>query len=97
MIQLQLMTPREVLLESIAAFARATLVGVALIFLVGIPILYIGLADLLSGVLYTVWPVRVGVGEILAGLNFGVLMTPLAPITFRLVTFLQRWLRLPSP
>ncbi|MDP6227747.1 MAG: prenyltransferase, partial [Dehalococcoidia bacterium] len=67
--------PREVLLESIAAFAGATVVGVALIFLVGIPILYLGLVGLLSGVLYTVWLVRVGVGELFVGLNFGVLMT----------------------
>ncbi len=75
MIQLQLMSPREVLLESILAFAGAILAGVALIFLVGIPILYIGLVGLLSGVLYTVWLVRVGVGELFVGLNFGVLMT----------------------
>jgi 1,4-dihydroxy-2-naphthoate octaprenyltransferase len=75
MIQLHLMSPREVLLESIVAFAGAILAGVALIFLVGIPILYIGLVGIFSGVLYTVWLVRVGVGEVFVGLNFGVLMT----------------------
>jgi 1,4-dihydroxy-2-naphthoate octaprenyltransferase len=75
MIQLQLMTPKEVLLESIVAFVGATMVGVALIFLVGIPILYIGLVGIFSGILYTVWLVRVGVGEVFVGLNFGVLMT----------------------
>jgi 1,4-dihydroxy-2-naphthoate octaprenyltransferase len=75
MIQLNLMSPREVLLESIVAFAGAILAGVALIFLVGIPILYIGLVGILSGVLYTVWLVRVGVGEVFVGLNFGVFMT----------------------
>ena len=75
MIQLQLMSPREVLLESIVAFVGAILAGVALIFLVDINILYIGLVGIFSGVLYTVWLLRVGVGKLFVGLNFGVLMT----------------------
>ncbi|MBI2873286.1 MAG: prenyltransferase [Chloroflexi bacterium] len=75
MIQLQMMSPREVLLEAILAFAGATIVGVALLFLVGLPILYFGLVGMLSGILYTVWLVKIGIGEVFVGLNFGVLMT----------------------
>ena len=75
MIQLRLMSPREVLLESIVAFAAAIVVGAALLFIVGVPVLYFGLVGILSGVFYTIWLVRVGMGEVFVGLNFGVLMT----------------------
>ncbi len=75
MIQLRLMSPREVLLESIVAFAAAIVVGAALLFIVGVPALYFGLVGILSAVFYTIWLVRVGMGEVFVGLNFGVLMT----------------------
>jgi 1,4-dihydroxy-2-naphthoate octaprenyltransferase len=78
MIQLGLMTPVETLLLGVALCLLAA-AGGALLALDGRPwVLALGAAGLVSGVCYTArpfnWASR-GVGEILVGLNYGVLMT----------------------
>ncbi len=78
MIQLGLMTPLEVLTEALLFFTLATVVGVYLAWLRGWPILVFGIVGILSGYFYTAPPLNIagrGVGELVVGINFGVLMT----------------------
>jgi 1,4-dihydroxy-2-naphthoate octaprenyltransferase len=78
MIQDGLMTPRQVLVEAIVLYALAALIGVYLITVRGWAILLLGVAGIVSGFFYTAPPFRFvhnGMGEVLIGLNFGVLMT----------------------
>lgn len=72
------LSPRAVLAGAIVLFAAAAAVGVALLVRRGPVILLFGLAGLLSGWFYTAPPVRLahrGWGELLVGVNFGLLVT----------------------
>ena len=78
MIQKGLLTPREVIAESLALYALAAAIGVYLIIVRGPVILLLGAIGAFSGFFYTAPPfkfVHRGVGEIFIGLNFGVLIT----------------------
>jgi 1,4-dihydroxy-2-naphthoate octaprenyltransferase len=77
MIQSGLLTPREVLWGSLAAFALACLIGLYLAYVRGPLIIVLGLVGIFSGFFYTAPPfnlVSKGIGEFFIGLNFGVLM-----------------------
>ena len=78
MIQNGLMTPREVLAESIFFYALGSILGIYLALARGWIILLLGLIGLISGYFYTAPPLRLvsrGIGEVFIGLNFGILMT----------------------
>lgn len=80
MIQLGLMTPREVFIEAMVFFALGGLIGLYLTFRIwpeGIVIIILGIIGIFSAYFYTAPPVNLakrGVGELFIGLNFGVLM-----------------------
>ncbi|MBI4295844.1 MAG: 1,4-dihydroxy-2-naphthoate octaprenyltransferase [Chloroflexi bacterium] len=76
-IQLGLLTPVEALVGAILLCFLSAIIGFYLAWLRGPAILVLGAIGLLSGVFYTGglnWAKR-GVGELLVGLNFGILMT----------------------
>lgn len=52
-----LLPPRNVLLAGIAAFAGGTIIGLILVYLCGLPVLWLGLIGLLGGFFYTGRPV----------------------------------------
>ena len=77
-IQLGLLTSLEVLVGGLFLFFLASLIGLYLTWVRGPLILALGAVGLVSGLFYTGRPfnwVSRGLGEILVGLNFGVLMT----------------------
>ena len=77
MIQKGLLTPKEVLWESIFFYVGAVLVGVILTVHRGHPILILGAIGLFCGYFYTGTPLVLaarGLGELVIGLNFGLLM-----------------------
>jgi 1,4-dihydroxy-2-naphthoate octaprenyltransferase len=77
MIQKGLLSPKEVLWESMIAYAAALVVGAFLVVHRGYPILILGFIGLFSGYFYTGTPLVLaarGLGEAVIGLNFGVLM-----------------------
>jgi 1,4-dihydroxy-2-naphthoate octaprenyltransferase len=77
LIQEGLLSPREVLAISIAAFAAAVAVGGMLTYLRGPVVLLFGLVGLASGFFYTAPPVALanrGLGELAIGVNFGLLI-----------------------
>lgn len=77
-IQLGLLTPLEVLSGGILFYLISATIGVYLAWTRGPLILALGAFGLISGIFYTggffSWAKR-GVGELLVGLNFGILMT----------------------
>ncbi|OGB90432.1 1,4-dihydroxy-2-naphthoate octaprenyltransferase [candidate division WOR-1 bacterium RIFCSPHIGHO2_01_FULL_53_15] len=78
LIQKGKLAPREVLVESLFFFALGSLIGLFLSWARGWPILSLGLIGVVSGFFYCAPPfkfVHRGFGELLVGLNFGVLMT----------------------
>jgi len=78
MIQNGIMTPREVLAESLVLYAMAAGIGIYLIWVCGPMILALGAIGAFSGFFYCAPPFKLvhrGIGEIFIGLNFGVLMT----------------------
>jgi len=78
MIQSGLMSPREVLTESLICFALGSLMGLYLTYVRGPIVLLLGVIGIFSGFFYTAPPFRLvatGLGEVIVGLNFGVLMT----------------------
>jgi len=78
MIQLGLLTPREVLSGALFFYCLATFIGLYLAWVRGPFVLILGLIGLFSGFFYVAPPfnwVGRGVGEALVGLNFGTLMT----------------------
>ena len=78
LIQLGLLSPSEVLAESLFFFALGGLIGLHLALTRGMFILILGVIGAASGFFYTAPPVRLvsrGIGEVFIGLNFGVLMT----------------------
>jgi len=77
MIQKGLMRPKEVLIEAIILFVVGSLIGLYLVWTRGLFILVLGLIGVFSGFFYTAPPFRLvnrGIGELVLGLNFGVLM-----------------------
>lgn len=78
MIQLGLLTPLEVLGGAIIFFFLGGLIGLYLVLERGIFILLLGFIGILSGLFYS-WPPlnwgSRGIGEILVGFNYGVLMS----------------------
>jgi len=78
LIQQGLMTPKEVIIESMVLYGLALVIGIYLTVTCGIWVLIFGLIGALSGFFYTAPPFRLvhrGIGEIFIGLNFGILMT----------------------
>ena len=76
MIQLGVNTPTATRNYALLSFAGATAIGIALYLRVGWPIIVLGLVGMLGGWFYTAPPLRLvatGIGEVLIGLNFGVL------------------------
>ncbi|MBO8183370.1 MAG: 1,4-dihydroxy-2-naphthoate octaprenyltransferase [Archaeoglobus sp.] len=76
-IQQGLMSPKEVLAEAIILFGLGALIGLYLTFARGITVLYLGIIGIVSGFFYTAPPFKFaskGIGELLVGLNFGVLV-----------------------
>lgn len=77
-IQLGLLTPLEVLTGALLFFLLSALIGLYLAWARGALILILGAIGLLSGAFYTGGPLnwaKRGIGELLVGLNFGILMT----------------------
>jgi 1,4-dihydroxy-2-naphthoate octaprenyltransferase len=77
MIQKGIMTPREVLAESLVFFAVGCAIGLYLAWIRGPIILLLGLIGVFCGFFYTAPPFRLanhGIGEMVVGINFGVLM-----------------------
>ncbi|MEE9614033.1 MAG: 1,4-dihydroxy-2-naphthoate octaprenyltransferase [Thermodesulfobacteriota bacterium] len=76
MIQKGLMTPLETLVLGTVLLTAGSLIGIYLVFICGWPLLLIGLVGLTTGLLYSAPPVFFagrGLGELMVGLNFGVL------------------------
>ena len=77
MIQLGLLTPLEVLSASLLCFVLGSFVGIYLFVVRGPLILILGLTGVVSGFFYTAPPFKLanrGFGELVVGINFGLLM-----------------------
>lgn len=75
-IQNKLMTPKETAALGCALVSGGSLAGMYLAYKTGLPLLAIGAAGLFSGIFYSAPPFFFagrGLGEIIVGLNFGVL------------------------
>ena len=78
MIQKGLLTPKQVLWESIFVYMGAAAIGAVLVVYRGYPILILGAIGMLCGYSYTGPPLLLasrGVGELVVGVNFGILMS----------------------
>jgi len=78
LIQEGLLSPREVLTESLFFFALGSAVGLYLTWARGPAVLVLGLIGLFSGFFYTAPPIYLakwGIGEFFVGLNCGFLIT----------------------
>lgn len=77
-IQLGLLSPRNVITSALVFFSAAFLIGLYLTWATGLAVLVLSLIGLVSGIFYTGtpfnWASR-GIGEALVGVNFGALMT----------------------
>ena len=76
--QAGLVTPKQMRTAMVLAFAAATLCGVFLVWRCGWPIVWLGLASIASGVLYTggPWPLGYnGLGDVFVFLFFGIAAT----------------------
>lgn len=74
----QLLPPQQVLQGAVAFFVVGSMIGLYLAALTGPVVLLLGLIGLLSAYSYSAPPLRLsgtGVGELLAGLNLGMLTT----------------------
>ena len=78
LIQEGLLSPREVLMESLFFFALGSAIGLYLTWARGPIVLVLGLIGLFSGFFYTAPPIYLakwGIGEFFVGLNCGFLIT----------------------
>jgi len=78
LIQEGLLSPREVLMESLFFFALGSAIGLYLTWARGPIVLVLGLIGVLSGFFYTAPPIYLakwGIGEFFVGLNCGFLIT----------------------
>ncbi len=76
MIQNQLLTPNETYYFGLILLSIAILIGLLLVWLTDFGLLWIGLIGVLSGYIYSAPPFALqsrGLGELLVGLNFGIL------------------------
>jgi 1,4-dihydroxy-2-naphthoate octaprenyltransferase len=76
MIQRGLLTPRQIYIYGLVLLSTAVLIGLVLVAITGAPLLAIGLLGVASAWLYSAPPIAInyrGLGEVLIGLNFGVL------------------------
>ena len=76
LIQLGLLTPRQVITYSLVLFAGGAAIGMYLVFRCGLPVLWLGLIGAFSGFFYSAPPIQFanrGLGELVVGVNFGVL------------------------
>jgi 1,4-dihydroxy-2-naphthoate octaprenyltransferase len=74
-IQTGIMSPNEMARLGITLLALAAVAGLGLIILKGAIVLYLGLAGMLLGVLYSLGPIRLnalGIGETAVGIAFGI-------------------------
>ncbi|MBI2955078.1 MAG: UbiA family prenyltransferase [Chloroflexi bacterium] len=77
-IQLGLLSPLEMLTGGLLLCVLGSVLGLYLAWVAGWPVIVLGVIGLVSGVFYTGWPFNWasrGMGELLVGLNYGVLMT----------------------
>ncbi|MDD5686545.1 MAG: 1,4-dihydroxy-2-naphthoate octaprenyltransferase [Elusimicrobia bacterium] len=78
MIQMGLLTPLEVLTGALMFFIVGSGIGLYLVYKCGLSVLLLGLIGVISGFFYTAplfnWASK-GIGELLVGLNFGVLVS----------------------
>ncbi|MCU0645556.1 MAG: 1,4-dihydroxy-2-naphthoate octaprenyltransferase, partial [bacterium] len=78
LIQQGLLSPREVLIEAMVCLFVGSVIGLYFSYKLGWVILFVGIFGVLSAILY-VFPrinlVGRGIGEVLIGMNFGILMT----------------------
>lgn len=77
MIQLGILTPLEVLMGALVLILAGSGIGLYLALNVGLTVVWLGLVGILSGVLYAAPKLSLvsrGIGELLVGLNFGVLV-----------------------
>lgn len=78
MIQKGLLSPRDVFIAAILFFAVGSSIGLYLTYTRGIMVLILGIIGVFSGFFYSAPPFRLadrGIGEIVVGINFGVLVT----------------------
>ena len=78
LIQKGLLSPRTVLTEAVVLFAIGGLIGLYLTVTRGPAILVLGIIGAFCGFFYTAPPVNLaarGIGELVVGINFGILMT----------------------
>lgn len=76
-IQRGLIRARDVHIAAIACFAGGAACGLAIVTIVGWPVLAIGVASVLAGYFYTAWPIsygRRGVGEVMVFIFMGLVM-----------------------
>ena len=76
MIQQGLFTPKQTRRYALVLLTAGSVAGLALVYVAGLPLLWIGAAGVLSGYLYSSPPLAFnyrGWGELLVGLNFGIL------------------------
>lgn len=77
-IQNHILSDKSILTFGLVCFVLSSLMGLYLAIKVGWPILWFGVFGLFSGFFYTAPPIFLvskGIGEVLVGLNFGILMT----------------------
>lgn len=77
LIQKGLLTPKEVLWEALICFGLGSAIGLFLTVKIGIVILLLGVIGVISAFFYTSYPfyfAKRGLGEIVIGLNFGILL-----------------------
>lgn len=78
LIQQGLLSPKEVLIEALVCLLIGSLIGLYLSYKLGWMILAIGIFGVFSAVFYVFPQVNLvgkGIGEVLIGINFGILMT----------------------
>ncbi len=78
LIQKNLLTPKEVLIEALICLFLGSLIGLYLSYKLGWVILVIGIFGVLSATFYVFPEINLvgrGIGEALIGINFGILMT----------------------
>lgn len=76
MIQKQILTPNETYYFGLSLFLLAIIIGLVLVWMTNLGLLWIGLVGVLSAYFYSAPPFAFhsrGLGELLVGLNFGIL------------------------
>lgn len=77
LIQRGILTPRQVLVAGLLAFAAGSALGLILVWQVGLPVLWLGILSVLAGFFYTAGPAAfayIGLGEIIVFIFMGPVM-----------------------